>query len=236
MILQGKGGVGKSFIASLLSQYLIKHERNPLCIDTDPINATFGGFKALEVKKIEIMEGDEINTRKFDDLIELIFKSKGEVVIDNGASSFVPLAHYLLSHHIPSFLKENGYELIIHTVVTGGQSMMDTLNGFAQLIGQFPAPTKFVVWLNEFLGPIEKDGKDFEQMKAYLENKDRVSAIIRLPQYKQETFGTDLRIMLADRLTFGEAIEGKGRGIMTQQRLKVMMDQYYDQIKLAAVV
>ena len=37
------------------------------------------------------MEGDEIDPRKFDNLVELISKSKSDVVIDNGASTFVGL-------------------------------------------------------------------------------------------------------------------------------------------------
>ena len=43
MILQGKGGVGKSFIASLLAQHKIADHKSILCIDTDPVNATFAG-------------------------------------------------------------------------------------------------------------------------------------------------------------------------------------------------
>jgi hypothetical protein len=62
--------------------------------NTDPSNATFHGFKALNVQRLEIMEGDEINTRHFDHLIELIAPATEDVIIDNGASSFVPLSHY----------------------------------------------------------------------------------------------------------------------------------------------
>ncbi len=44
MILQGKGGVGKYLIPNLLAQYKINANQQPLCIDTDPVNATFHGF------------------------------------------------------------------------------------------------------------------------------------------------------------------------------------------------
>jgi cellulose biosynthesis protein BcsQ len=97
IILQGKGGVGKSLIAAVFAQYKASRGQNPLCIDTDPVNATFNGFKALNVQRLQIMEGDEINSRKFDALVELIAPPIGDVIIDNGASSFVPLSHYLLS-------------------------------------------------------------------------------------------------------------------------------------------
>ena len=57
MLLQGKGGVGKSLIASVLAQYKLAKGQKPLCIDTDPVNATFFGFKALKVKRLELMDG-----------------------------------------------------------------------------------------------------------------------------------------------------------------------------------
>ena len=89
IILQGKGGVGKSFIASVLAQYKHSKEQQPLCIDTDPVNATFNGFKSLNAKRLQIMDGDEINSRNFDSLVELIAPATEDVIIDNGASSFV---------------------------------------------------------------------------------------------------------------------------------------------------
>ena len=75
MVLQGKGGVGKSLIAAILAQYKTGKGTPPLCIDTDPVNATFHGFKALKVKRLQIMDGDEINPRHFDALVELLAPS-----------------------------------------------------------------------------------------------------------------------------------------------------------------
>ncbi|MBB4268183.1 CO dehydrogenase nickel-insertion accessory protein CooC1, partial [Roseospira visakhapatnamensis] len=40
MTLQGKGGVGKSFIASLLAQHFLARGQAPICLDTDPVNQT----------------------------------------------------------------------------------------------------------------------------------------------------------------------------------------------------
>jgi len=47
MVLQGKGGVGKSFVAAPMAQFLQDKGRDPLCIDTDPVNATFAGYSAF---------------------------------------------------------------------------------------------------------------------------------------------------------------------------------------------
>jgi hypothetical protein len=152
MVLQGKGGVGKSFIATVIAQYKMSKGQQPLCIDTDPVNATFHGFKALNVRLLEIMQGDEIQTRNFDTLVELIAPSKDDVIIDNGASSFVPLTHYLISNQVPALLQDMGHEMVVHTVITGSQALLDTVSGFAQLASQFPAEALFVVWLNPFWG------------------------------------------------------------------------------------
>lgn len=236
MILQGKGGVGKSFIAATIAQYKSSKGQKPLCIDTDPVNATFEGYKALGVKRLQIMDGDEINPRNFDALIELIAPSKDDVIIDNGASSFVQLSHYLISNQVPKLLAEMGHELVVHTVITGGQALLDTVNGFSQLASQFPANAIFVVWLNPYWGPIEHEGKSFEQLKAYTANKARVSAIVRIPDLKEETYGRDLSDMLQARLTFDEALAMESLTIMTRQRLKIVKGQLFAQLDNAAVL
>lgn len=236
IVLQGKGGVGKSVSAALLAQYIASKGDAPTCIDTDPVNATFHGYKALNVNQLQIMEADEINPRSFDMLVEMIAAAKGDVVIDNGASSFVPLSHFLISNQVPALLASMGHQLVVHTVVTGGQALVDTVSGFNQLASQFPTEAVFVVWLNPFWGPIEHEGKGFEQMKAYTSNKARVSALIQIPSLKKETYGRDLSDMLQERLTFDQAIAQESLTIMTRQRLKIIKDQIYGQMENATVL
>jgi hypothetical protein len=236
MVLQGKGGVGKSVIAATLAQYKTDKGQTPLCIDTDPVNATFEGYKALNVRRLNIMDDDEINSRNFDALVEMIAPSEDDVIIDNGASSFVPLSHYLITNEVPAVLQEMGHELVVHTVITGGQALLDTVSGFAQLASQYPAECLFVAWLNPYWGPIEHEGKAFEQMKAYTNNKDRVSAIIQIPELKKETHGRDFSEMLQARLTFDEALAMGSLTIMTRQRLKIIRKQLFGQLDNAAVL
>jgi len=236
MILQGKGGVGKSLIASMIAQHCYSKNENLLCIDTDPVNATFHGFKKLNVKRLDLMESDEIDPRKFDDLVELISKSESDVVIDNGASTFVALSHYLIKNNISNIFKSMGKELIIHTVITGGQALIDTANGFDKSIKQFPKDVTFIVWLNPFWGKIESDGKEFESMKVYLNNKERISAIIKIPVYTPETFGRDLSEMLQAKLTFDDAIKAPESMIMVRQRLTMIRRDIFDQLDYASPV
>jgi hypothetical protein len=236
MLLQGKGGVGKSFAAATLAQYKTSKGETPLNIDTDPVNSTFHGYKALNVQRIHLLEGDEINTRNFDALVEMVAGSSDDVIIDNGASSFVPMSHYLISNKVPALFAEMGHQTIVHTVVTGGQSLLDTVSGFAQLASQFPAEAMFVVWLNPYWGPIAHEGKGFEQMKAYNANKERVSAIVQIPVLKGETYGRDLGNMLQERLTFDEALALASLTIMTRQRLKIVKGLLFGQLDNAMVL
>lgn len=236
LVLQGKGGVGKSVIAALIAQYKASKGQLPLCIDTDPVNATFEGYKSLNVSRLNILVDDEINTRKFDELIELIATSENDIIIDNGASSFVPLSHYLISNEVPALLQEMGHEMVIHTVIAGSQSLLDTINGFSQLATQFPAEALFVVWLNPYWGVIEHGGKSFEQMKAYTNNKERVTAIVELPKLKEETYGKDFSDMLENRKTFDEALNDENLSIMSRQRIKIVKSQIFNILDSVAVL
>ena len=236
MVLQGKGGVGKSMISAMIGQYKTHKGQKPLCIDTDPVNSTFKGYKALDVRRLNIMDGDEINSRNFDALVEMIASVENDVIIDNGATSFVPLSHYLISNQVPALLQDMGHELVVHTVITGGQALEDTVSGFTQLAAQFPAEALFVVWLNPYWGPIEHEGKGFEKMKAYTDNKERVSAIIQIPALKKETYGRDFSEMLQERRTFDEALADSALTIMTRQRLKIVKSQLFQQLDNAAVL
>jgi len=232
-ILQGKGGIGKSFVSALIAQYIQQEDPDVLCLDTDPVNATFSSFPGLKVKSLELMEDNAIDERRFDDMMEEIFNAESNVVIDNGAASFTPLSSYLLDNEAFAAIQEAGKEVVIHSVIAGGLAQDNTVSDFVNLTSQLPEGIQVVVWLNEHFGPIEANGKTFEEMKAYLENKERVSAIIRLPKRTENTYGKDLAAMLKKRYTFQEALVSDAFRVMSKQRLKIMQRSIYEQLELA---
>ena len=69
LIMQGKGGVGKTFAAVVLSQYLKSLGKDIICVDTDPVNRAFAGYAALNVVATELVAGTKILPAKFDELI-----------------------------------------------------------------------------------------------------------------------------------------------------------------------
>jgi MinD-like ATPase involved in chromosome partitioning or flagellar assembly len=239
-ILQGKGGVGKSYAAVLFAQYLRERGLPVSCFDGDPLNQTFGGFTALNVKKVDFLEttekGRRINPRRFDDLVEEIAKQPKDshVIVDTGSSSFVALVHYLVVHDVFTVLSKMDHEVVVHTIVTGGQALLDTLHGAAQLIKQLEG-VRFVVWLNPFWGPVSEDGKSFEQMKTYQDIKKRIEAVIALPAYQDELLPEDIGVMLKKRLTFKEAIESPDLTLMSRHRLSVAQRDVYARLDGLAV-
>ncbi len=237
IILQGKGGVGKSLVASLIAQFCTDHDRTPLCIDTDPVNHSFAAYKDLNVIKLDILEDNDVDQSKFDQLIELINDHPEQnAVIDNGASCFVPLSNYLLENETIEMLTELGHEIIIHTVVTGGQSMMDTLHGLNNVLTRYPSQCKFIVWCNPYWGEISHDGKPFEKLKAYTENKDKISAVIYLPSMQKDTFQRDFINMLRSKKTFRESINDMDLSLMNRQRLTILKRKIFAAIDATNII
>lgn len=235
IILQGKGGVGKSLIAALQAQYYTDRGDRPLCLDTDPVNATFTGYTAFNVEFLDILDGDDINPRAFDTLVERIMTAEaGRMIIDNGASTFVPLCSYLLQNDVAGLLTESGHSIRLHTVLTGGQAMIDTLEGFSALCRNIPT-APIVVWLNEYFGKVAAAGKSFEEGKLYKAHQDRVEAIVTVPGVKPETFGHDMHMMLTRRNTFAEAMANPEFSIMARQRLKMMQRTLYGNMDRACL-
>jgi hypothetical protein len=115
----------------------------------------------------------------------------------------------VVTNDMPAVPSQVGHELVVHTVVTGGQALLDTLNGVSQLVRQLDG-VRFVVWLNPFWGPIADDGKTFEQMKTYQDVKKRIETVVNMPAFSDELFPQDIAAMLKGRLTFKDAIEIAG--------------------------
>lgn len=233
LVLQGKGGVGKSFVAFVLAQYLARNGTPPLCIDTDPVNRTFGRYKALNVHELPILDGNsEVDQRQFDVLITKLVENTGAAVVDNGASSFLPLSRYLLENGILGLLAAEDHALVLHTVVVGGAAMSDTLNGLEALAANYPKDARIVVWLNPKDGLIELDGQSFENTATFKRFSKRISAVVNIPARTKETYGRDLNEMLSDNLTFGEAIGDVTRALMVRQRLKMYRTDLWDALNV----
>jgi len=232
--LQGKGGVGKSLISSILAQYFMHRSLPVQCIDTDPVNRTLSQYKGLDVQQLRLLRDGSIDQRGFDALMEIILTTEKIFVVDNGASTFIPLWNYFLENNVPALLKDAGKQLYVHTVITGGQALDDTLKGFGEL-AETADRRMVVVWLNEFFGRIESAGKTFAEMAVYKQNEAKVVGSVGIPRRTPDTFGRDVEEMIALKYTFDEAIRSSDATIMTKQRLRVVQRDLFGQLDALAL-
>ena len=63
LILQGKGGVGKSIVASWLAEFLIARGQPVRCFDGDLVNRSLGQIKALNVEKLDLLNDEGVVMR-----------------------------------------------------------------------------------------------------------------------------------------------------------------------------
>jgi hypothetical protein len=229
LVLQGKGGVGKSFVAAILAQYFKTKTAQVHCLDTDPVNATFAQYRILGAEHLNVLKRGAINDKRFDDLVEIVCRKAGIFVIDTGATTFVPLWNYFLENQIIGFLQQQGKRMFIHSIVSGGQAMSDTLNGLER-IAETTTDRNVIVWLNEYFGEVTKDGKTFEEFKVAEAQAAKFLGTVVIRERNPNTYGDDVRQMLERRLTFGEAIELADFSLVSKQRLAIVRRELFQQI------
>jgi hypothetical protein len=193
------------------------------------VNQTFSQYAELGAEHLELMHDGKIDSRGFDVLMERLLTDDGIFIVDNGASTFIPLWSYIVENNVLELLRATGRRLCVHTVVTGGQALRDTLKGFKSLADS-TAGRNIVVWLNEYFGLIERDGKTFTEMLAYKESESKIFGVVRIPKRNQDTFGCDIEEVIARKLTFEDAIRNGKASVMSKQRLKVVQGELFEQL------
>ena len=137
-VLQGKGGVGKTVVALLLSQFIEENGEPVICVDTDPVNASLSSLSSMNPERVSIFAGKKVDTRALDLFTEKLLTADAHFVVDNGASSFVPVSRYLIENDVAAMMTEEGRQPVVHVVVTGGPGMLDTMKGLASIVQDFP--------------------------------------------------------------------------------------------------
>jgi len=227
--LQGKGGVGKSLISAILSQYLLSKGQDVQGIDADPVNQTLAEYRGLAVRRLNLLKEGSVDQREFDLLMERFLTESGTFVVDTGASTFIPLWHYVLENQALEYLREKGKRVFIHSVITGGQSLNDTLSGFEQL-AETTREKNLVIWLNEYFGPVLLDGAPFREMAVCKKHANKVHGSVAIVRRTADTFGRDVEEMICQKMTFEEALNGSGFTIMAKQRLRVVQRELFEQL------
>ena len=234
LVLQGKGGVGKSFVSAILAQYFRTKSAPVHCLDTDPINATFAQYRLLKAEHLKVLRRGTVHEKEFDFFVDKVCRGDGVFIVDTGATTFVPLWNYILENEILDFFRSHGRSVFVHSVVTGGQAMSDTLNGLERL-AQTTLEKNVIVWLNEYFGEVTKDGKTFEEFQIAEEYASKLVGTVVIRDRNPHTFGDDIRQMLEQRLTFDEAIKDEEFFLVSKQRLAIVRREMFEQLDKLAI-
>jgi len=206
LILQGKGGSGKTVVASWLAEFLMGRGQPVCCVDGDPVNRSLAQYKALPVEILDLVNQDGVVIRSnYDRLIDRFLTDNSVFVVDSGATAFLPFWTYILESDVITVLREAGRRVYIHIPISGGEMLNDSLLGFRTL-AETAAEKSLVVRINEYFGLVESNGKRFDQMQVYLDNREQVLTSIGLPQLSPDTFAANIRKMREKKLTFQEAV------------------------------
>jgi hypothetical protein len=231
LVLNGKGGVGKSVVATWLAEYLISRGRQVHCIDGDPVNRSFSQYKALAAEKLALVNEDGLIQRtQYDALVERFATTNGAFVVDSGATAFLPFWAYLVEGEVTRILRERARRIFLHVPVTGGETLNDTLLGFAA-IAAGSTEKNVVVWLNEYFGPVVCDGKTLIEMQVYTENQDKVLGSVGIQERSADTFGQTVRVMREKKLTFEEAIASPEFKLVQRSRLHIVRRELFEQLE-----
>jgi NUBPL iron-transfer P-loop NTPase len=230
LVLQGKGGIGKSVVASWLAEYLMSRGKQVHCIDGDPVNRSLAQYKFLNVEKLDLLneEGVIIRTR-YDSLLERFANDKGVFVLDSGATAFLPLWSYIVETEVIRVLNEIGRKLYVHCVVSGGEMLSDSLLGFDTLASSTP-DRNMVVWVNEYFGPVAREGKTFDQMNVFQKHADKVLGSVGIPQRSPDTFGASLLVMREKKMAFEEALKSDQFLLAQKSRLHIIRRDIFEQL------
>jgi hypothetical protein len=230
-VLQGKGGVGKSVVASWLAEFLSSRGQKVCAIDADPINRSLGQYKGLKPELLDLVNADGLVERnRFDTLVDRFATSDGAFVVDAGATAFLPLWTYILETELIRVLRKAGRIVYIHIPISGGEMLNDTLLGLKTLAESASAQS-LVVWLNEYFGPVARDGKDFNEMQVYLDNRDKILAVVGIPQRSADTYGETVRRMRERKMTFGEALQSPEFMLAQRSRLHIVRRDLFEQLE-----
>ena len=188
-------------------------------------------YRRLRLSTATLAAFDVLDVSRADQFVETLLSHQSDVVIDSGAASFVPLSRYLIDNQIADLLENAGRELVVHTIVTGGGSVIETLKGLEIVVLHFPETVKVVVWTNEFFGPVRYEDTAFEEMAIYRDAKSRISGRVMLKELNRRTFGANLATLLERKLTFDEALRANTAfNTVERQRLAMIQRELFEQI------
>jgi hypothetical protein len=139
---QDKGGIGKSFVATLLYDYLSEHQVKLKTFDLDHANSTFQRF----VTEAEFVDTD-VDADKLAVLDKMVnaLESVDVVLVDNRASGGTKILRYIEDSRLTELQKELQFELLFIVVVLDDK---DAISQIADLLDEYAERVRWLVVRN----------------------------------------------------------------------------------------
>jgi len=217
LILNGKGGVGKSFFAVHFIQYLKDCQIAHAAFDSDDENSTLKRFHP---------EAGFINPNipvEIDQMVEAL-KDKDVVVVDCRAASTRIFLKYFADTDLATILESLGAGLTIASPVN---HELDSIHQIQRLVSGIPGKVNFVIIRNEVHGE-GFDLFDKSKIRQKLLNELGAKEILVTQMYKWLVEG-----LQRSKLTLTVARNHEDFNIIDRQRLVMWQRRFYEQIELA---
>jgi MinD superfamily P-loop ATPase len=214
LILNGKGGVGKSFFAANFVQYLKDQQTPHVAIDTDNENSTLKRFHP-DARFVNLA-----NLRELDGLVAALETTR-LVVVDCRAASTNVFVNYFAELTVFDVLKSMGAAL---TVVSPVNHDLDSVEQIRIITNAFDNRCRYLVVKNRGLS---------EHFAIYDASKTRKRLLNELAA-KEMTMPKlqDWLVALLHEvnLPVGSAIQHQKFSLMDRQRLKNWQRQFHEQV------
>lgn len=233
IVLGGAKGNGKSMVARLVSESLLRTGIRPLCIDTDPSDESLAGVVALPVREIPLLNffNGVFDVAHLDHVVDAIIEEKSPTVIDTGAGAFGHLLDHLVNYHMMATLTDAGFDVYLHSVIGGGDAYEYSIRDLVLSLERIGKRARQIVWLNPALGRMHQDGKPFEDWHLFKRFKNDIAYVFNVAPMTGTPFAADFAALLRTNLTFSAAVKPSSELPLLQRvRLKTLGDTMLDAV------
>lgn len=228
MVMQSKGGAGKSVVAAILAQFLKSLNDEVKLVDTDPNNKTLASYQGLEVQALDVIDEDTklVNQGVFDQITNPFLEGNYDVLVDTGSGEFLPLYNYMRELGLDNLFKQMNKHLVVHVPITYDGNKEDTLKSLEAITKSFP-DASIVIWENSHHGKKDSDILNSPFGKQH----QNIIASVHLQKLNPDTEGKALRTMLDNFVTIDMLIESGRITLLDQLRLKNIRNDWFTQLE-----
>lgn len=224
LVMHSKGGMGKTVISSMLTQWLMSKGYQTVAVDADPMNNSLARYAALYPTIVKLVDGDSINAVEADRCFEWILSTDADFVVDCGSSGFLSMATYLMRERFIEHLAVAGDgRFLLHTVIAGSDLEDESVERANDFVAQMPKSMQIVLWVNPYFGEFAYER---ETVEFY---RDKGARIVRMPDVHPRLDGADLKEMFRLGLTFAEVRNGAKDGSLGAFS-RIRLGQYWEKL------